>query len=125
MAAAGARPQRSEGGVQVRCVRGKPVGALPGDLDDPAHNQLCRQGSEHLWAGRLDLHQAKTSEFLHRQVDLRSRHLTFAAQRRRVGDTAQHQGYQGLPFVKGQANLFELLRIHQWHERRLSTTSSS
>ena len=115
VSAAHTRLQSRKRRLQLRRLCGEPLRSLPGNLDDPGDDHFRRKRREHLRTRRLDLHEAEAGQFLHRQVDLRARDTALAAQRRRVGHAAEHEGHQGLPFVERQSDVFELLGIGQAH----------
>ena len=102
--------------LQLGRLCGESLRSLSRNLDDPGDDHFRRKRREHLRTRRLDLHEAEAGQFLHRQVDLRARDTALAAQRRRVGDAAEHEGHQGLSFVERQPHLFELLGIGQAHD---------
>ena len=50
----------------------------------------------HLRARRLHLGEPKLGKLLHGQVDLRGRNGALTTEGRRVGDTENHESYEGL-----------------------------
>ena len=104
-----------QGLPQPGSVGGKPFGAFTGDLDGAGDDRVGGQRGEHLWASRLALREPHPGQFLHRQVDLRCRHIAFPAQCRGVGDPTKHERRQGASFVHGQPERLEGLQIRQSH----------
>ncbi len=115
--AARSRSQPGKRPVQGRRFRRETVRSFARDFDDPIHDQLCRQRGKHLRTCGLDLDEAEAGQFLHRQVDLRRRHITLTAQRGGVGDAAKHQCHERFSFVEHQSNVFESLGVGQVHSR--------
>ena len=96
-------------------LAGEPLGAFARDLDDAGDDGVRRQRGEHPRPGLLDLHQAQAGQFLHGLVDLGGRDVALAAQRRGVGDAAEHQRHQGFPLVEPEPDAFEAVRIGEAH----------